>query len=77
MSLEYLTYAEVAPKISTLLALVVTARQNANRPARAVAIASRSRVLDTKYRIRMLVMGIKEARTVTKILMAVCRGASA
>jgi hypothetical protein len=42
------TYADVAAKTSTLLALVITARQNANMPVNATAIANRSRVLATK-----------------------------
>lgn len=71
-----MTHAEVAANISTLLALVVAAKQNANRPVKATAIASRSSVLDTKYRMRMLVMGINDARTVTKMLIAECKGAS-
>ena len=71
------THAEVAPKISTLLAMVVVAKQNANSPVNATAIANRSRVFDTKYRMRMLVMGIRDARTVTNTLMAECKGAAA
>ncbi len=42
------TYADVAANTSTLLARVVTARQNANMPVNATAIANRSRVLATK-----------------------------
>jgi hypothetical protein len=63
----WFAYAEVAAKTSTLLALVVTARQKANMPVKATVIANRCSVFATKYRIRMLAIGINEASTVTRM----------
>jgi hypothetical protein len=43
-----LTYADVAAKISTLLALVTSTRHNENRAVKPVRIPKRADILDTK-----------------------------
>jgi len=64
------THADVAANISTLRALVTIAKQQEKIPVNRTERPSLTRLLWTKYKITIDVIGIIDARTVPKILTA-------